>query len=97
LDETNVFHVLKVEDIDDKIALNIKKHGYSLKQFRDLLAFEMFLIQRDLLKTQWLFSKSTRSHQELLRETLPLSIQIQNLTEQIFRVDQIMRDELERS
>lgn len=73
----NMFEPLKPEDIQEKIDLNKKDHGYSLKHLREFLQQERFKNRRKTLELR-------NKYDELL---VIQDIQDQNLVEQIAYID----------
>lgn len=89
----NVFEPLPLQDIEEKIELNKQQWGHDLYKLKQLLEFELSLIERGVLRSKWEFMKSTKSYQELINDILSSEIQIQNLKEQIRHIqNKILRD-----
>lgn len=94
----NVFEPLPLEDIDEKIELNKKQWGYDLIRFKQLLEFELAIVERGILreKWEWCKEKEQRPVQDLIYSLIPNEIQVSNLKEQIRHVqNRILREGIE--
>ena len=77
------FKPLLLDDIEEKVKLNIENNGYDLMGLKEMLEFELNLIQRDIL--------AFINRGEMISMTS--HIQAQNLREQIAYINnKIIKD-----
>ena len=74
----DLYQVLKPEDIQEKIDLNLKREGITIEKFKSELEVELHTRERKLLE---------------LKSTIhPIEIQIQNLKEQIAYISNLKKE-----
>jgi len=87
----SIFEVLKQEDIDEKIRLNMKDWGYTLQQLKEKLEDELAHHERIIIKLLFDYTKlpevNDKTYKGHVMEILPYQIQTQNLKEQIRHIN----------
>lgn len=94
----NFFQPLKREDIQEKIEMNKRDHGYTLGTLREKLADELAQHRRHILLLKYKHSRKNLAwafltYQRHLKVLLPFEVQAQNLTEQIEYINQTILEE----
>lgn len=93
------FKPLSLEDIDEKININIDRYGYSLLELKGLFELELSMIERDILQNRYAQLNLNphdfyRTYQVLLRRCFNSEMQAQNLKEQIRHLENRIIGEL---
>ena len=79
---TDFFRPLSIDDIEEKVKINQDQHGYELITLKELLEFELFLIERDALK---FINEGQKINMVSLIEAQNLREQIAYITNKITR------------
>ena len=82
---------LKAADIQEKVDINLKK-GFTHEELRSALFRELNENSRYILKLKFDYTKDKKkSYRRLVEQMLPFEIQAQNLVEQIYYINGLIK------